>query len=137
MEDHKKLHMVGWGKFIKPKCRGGLGIQEARGRNLTLAAKLCWRMENSKSGGWADVLGKKYMTRHARKPKAHTRTSNAVKIGSSICEKGSKWIVGCNSSLSFWNDKWLNIGTIRSLIEGPLNLGESEVCIGEVIMNTG
>ena len=94
-------------------------------------------MENSKNGGWADVLRKKYMTGYAKKPKAHTRAWNAVKIGSSIYEKGSKWIVGCNSSLSFWNDKWLNIGTIRSLIKGPLNLGESEVCIREVIMNTG
>ncbi|KAK7820590.1 putative ribonuclease h protein [Quercus suber] len=94
-------------------------------------------MENSKSGGWADVLSKKYMVRHARKPKAHTRAWNAVKIGISICEKGSKWTVDCNSSLSFWNDKWLNIGTIRSLIEGPLNQGESEVCIKEVTMDTG
>ena len=40
-EEHKKLHMVGWKKVTKPKCRGGLGIQEASGRNLTLAAKLC------------------------------------------------------------------------------------------------
>ena len=132
-EDHKKLHMVGWGKVTKPKHRGALGIQEARGRNLSLAAKLCWHMENSKSGGWADVLRKKYLTGHARKPKAHTRAWNAVRSGSSICEKGSKWIVGCSSSLSFWNDKWLNIGTIRFLIEGPLNIGESEVCIREVI----
>ena len=136
-EEHKKLHMVGWGKVTKPKCRGGLVIQEARGRNLTLAAKLCWRMENLKSGGWADMLRKKYMAGLARKPKAHTRAWNAVKIGRSICEKGSKWTVGRNSSLSFWNDKWLNIGTIRSLIEGPLNKGESEVCIKEVTMDMG
>ena len=89
------------GKVTKPKRRGGLGIQEARGRNLTLAAKLCWRMENSKSGGWADALRKTYMSRLARKPKAHTRAWNAVKIGRSICEKGSKWTVGCNSPLRF------------------------------------
>ena len=114
-----------------------MGIQEARGRNLTLAAKLCWRMENSKSEGWADVLRKKYMFRLARKPKAYTRAWNVVKIGRSICEKGSKWTVGCNSPLSFWNDKWLNIGSIRSLIEGPLNQGESEVCIKELTTNNG
>ena len=100
-EDHKKLHMVGWGKVTKPKCRGGLGIQEARGRNLTLDAKLCWRMENSKSGGWADVLRKKYMAGPTRKPKAHTSPWNAVKIGRSICGKGSKWTMGYNSPLSF------------------------------------
>ena len=69
-EDHEKLYMVGWGKVTKPKCQGGLGIQEAKGRNLTLVAKLCWRMENSKSEGWADVLRKKYMAGFASKPKA-------------------------------------------------------------------
>ena len=69
------------------------------------------------------------MVGHARKSKAHTRAWNAVKIGRNICVKGSKWTVGYNSLLSFWNDKWLNIGTIRPLIEGPLNQGESEVCI--------
>ena len=42
----------------------------------------------------------------ARKSKAHTRVWNAVKIGRNICVKGSKWTVGCNSLLSFWNDKW-------------------------------
>ena len=57
--------------------------------------------------------------------------------GRDICVKGSKWTVGCNSSLSFWNDKWLNIGTMRSLIEGPLNRGESEVHLKEVITNNG
>ncbi|KAF3944339.1 hypothetical protein CMV_029181 [Castanea mollissima] len=94
-------------------------------------------MENSKNGGWADVLRTKYMVGPSRKPKAHTRAWKAVQIGRDICGKGSKWMVGCNSFLSFWNDKWLNIGTIRSFNEGPLNRGEGEVCIKDVTMNNG
>ena len=43
----------------------------------------------------------------------------------------------CNDPLSFWNDNWLNIGTIKPLIEGSLNQGESEVCIKEVTTNNG
>lgn len=93
--------MSNWKKITRPKRRRGLGIQEARGRNLTLATKLCWRMENSKSGGWAKVLRKKYMTGSARKNKAYTRTWNAVNKGRDICANGSKWTMGCNSSLSF------------------------------------
>ena len=77
------------------------------------------------------------MSGPAIKPKAHTRAWKAVKIGRSICGKGSKWTVGRNSPLSFWNDKWLNIGTIRSLIKGLLNQGKGEVCIKEVTMNNG
>lgn len=94
-------------------------------------------MENSKTGGWVDVLRKKYRSGSATINKAHTRTWNAVSKGRDICLKGSKWTMGCNSPLSFWNDKWLNIGTMGSLIEGPLNRGESEVCIKDVITCNG
>ena len=46
-KEAKKMHMVNWGKVTKPEAKGGLGLQETKGRNLALAAKLCWRMENS------------------------------------------------------------------------------------------
>ena len=45
-ESAKKMHMVNQKKITKPKVKGGLGLQEANGRNLTLAAKLCWRMNH-------------------------------------------------------------------------------------------
>lgn len=54
----KKMHMVNWKKVTKPKAKGGLGLQEAKGRNLTLAAKLSWRMYHCRDVGWAEVLCK-------------------------------------------------------------------------------
>lgn len=51
-----------------------------------------------------------------------------------MCEKGSKWSIGSNSILSFWNDKWLNAGTIRSLIERPLFRGEEEMLVKDVMV---
>ena len=59
----KKMHMVSWSKITKitkPKEKVGLGIQGTKGRNLTLAAKLYWRMTRCKGAGWAEVLHKKY-----------------------------------------------------------------------------
>ena len=56
----KKMHMVNRKKVTKPRAKGGLGLQEAKGRNLTLATKLCWRMHNYRGAGWAEVLCKKY-----------------------------------------------------------------------------
>ena len=56
----KKMHMVNRKKVTKPGAKGGLGLQEAKGRNLTLATKLCWRMHNYRGAGWAEVLRKKY-----------------------------------------------------------------------------
>ena len=35
------MHMICWEKITKPNNRGGLGVHSAKGRNLTLAAKLC------------------------------------------------------------------------------------------------
>ena len=57
------MHMICWEKITKPKNRGGLGVHSAKGRNLTLAAKLCWRIETSENAGWAKVLKKKYRLR--------------------------------------------------------------------------
>lgn len=52
----KKMHMVSWKKITKPKVKGGLGVHDAKGRNVFLAAKLRWQMENSKNANWVEVL---------------------------------------------------------------------------------
>lgn len=39
-EAAKKIHWVGWQKVTKPKDEGGLGLQTAKGRNISLLAKL-------------------------------------------------------------------------------------------------
>ena len=44
-----------------------------------------------------------------------------------ICELVSKWSIGSNSQLSFWDDKLLDLGTIRECIEGPLHKGEVDI----------
>ena len=57
-EATRKIHWVGWHKVTKPKDRGGLGLQTARGRNIALLAKLNWRMHNEK-----DAYGQKCLKR--------------------------------------------------------------------------
>ena len=42
---------------MKPKDQGGLGLHAAKERNLTLAAKLCWRMKNEGEKPWQRYLG--------------------------------------------------------------------------------
>ena len=41
----KKMHWIGWEKVIKPKGEGGLGLQIAKRRNISLLAKLNWRFQ--------------------------------------------------------------------------------------------
>lgn len=59
----------------------------------------------------------------------------AMKKGKGICDRGAKWTIGSNSSLNFWHDKWLNVGTLRSLIEGPLAREEDNLMVKDVITN--
>ena len=128
----KRMHMVSWKKITKPKARGGLGVHDAKGRNVSLAAKLCWRMDQSTNAKWAEVLRKKYQVRLDRKSKAHFRVWTAVLKGKEVCNKGSKWTIGSNSSLSFWFDKWMGAGMVRELVEGPLNREEELLTIKDV-----
>lgn len=44
MSEKKRMHLVGWNEIVKPKEEGGLGIQAARAKNITLLSKLNWRM---------------------------------------------------------------------------------------------
>ena len=44
MREKKRMHLVGWNEIVKPKEEGGLGIQAARAKNITLLSKLNWRM---------------------------------------------------------------------------------------------
>ena len=54
-----------------------------------------------------------------------------------MLNRGSKWVVGRDSHLSLWNDKWLDKGTLRSLISSPLNRGEESTCLNEVTNFSG
>ena len=54
------MHMVGWSKIVKSKDEGGLGIQEARAKNIALLSKLNWRMYHEQDALWAKVILKKY-----------------------------------------------------------------------------
>ena len=47
-EAAKKIHWVGWDKMIKSKEEGGLGLQLAKGKNITLLSKLNWRFHTEK-----------------------------------------------------------------------------------------
>ena len=46
--------------MIKSKEEGGLGLQSAKGKNITLLSKLNWRFHNEKKAPWARVLNLKY-----------------------------------------------------------------------------
>ena len=114
IEHKKKLHLVSWKKISKAKKDGGLGLQLAKERNITLLAKLNWQFHQEKDSLWTHVLAHKYKYRKKKanllKPRSCSTTWATLKKGEPIFMKGTKWIASMNSGLSFWHDKWLNDG---------------------------
>ena len=89
-------------------------------------------MKNEGEKPWAKVLRHKYCRRADSSKAPKSRTWAAIKKGVTLCEKGMKWVLSSNSQLSFWVDKWLDFGSLRSCIEGPPNKGEEELRVLDV-----
>ena len=141
-ETKKKVHLVSWQKITKPKSKGGLGIQAAKPKNIALLAKLNWRLKTETTSLWSRVLHHKYRKDSRPAPaimkfRTCSNTWSAIRKGVDVFKKGSKWVVGNNSQLSLWNDKWLDKGPLRSLISGPFNRGEEYTRLKEIASYSG
>ena len=108
--------MISWSMITRAKKEGGLRLQAARPKNLSLLAKLNWRYKMEKDKDWVRVLSNKYRNLNM----SRSYEWMGMKRGNGILEQGTKWKVGSNNKLNFWYDKWLDMGSVRSLIEGPL-----------------
>lgn len=133
----KKLHLMGWEKIMKKKGEGGLGIQATKPKNTTLLAKLNWRFKTKKSSLWVKFLshkhcGQRRSTRNLLNFPFCSIIWSVIRKGEATFAKGFKWVAGKESGLSFWIDKWMDKGTLRSLIYGLLNRGEEKVRLKDV-----
>ena len=78
---------------MKPKDEGGLGIQEARAKNIALLSKLNWRMYQKRDASWTKVILKKYYVSsrvRSRDPEKLPSSPNwkAINLGFTIFKKG-------------------------------------------------
>ena len=134
-ENRRKLHLVGWKKITKAKSDGGLGLQSVKERNIALLAKLNWRFHKDRDSLWARVLIHKYFNRRRQnlfKPRICSPTWTTLSKDELVFKRGVEWIIGTDSSFSFWNNKWLNDGALRGLIAGPFQRGEDSLLLKDV-----
>ena len=113
-------------------------MQEAKGRNITLLAKLNWRFHNEDDALWVRVLKRKYCNSRRLNVVNIDRLPcsqiwRAIKKGRETLNKGSMWVVHRGSNLSFWLDNWTCKGPIRSLIHGSLTREASQWKIKDVL----
>ena len=137
LADKKSMHWVGWKKVTTPKEVGVLSIQVAKGRNTTLLAKLNWRFHTESESQWAKVLRLKYCTNQHINSRNEaslpcSRTWGSMRKGEVVFKKGVTWILGYESSLSFWHDNWSKVGTLRSIIQGPLTIESNMLKVKDV-----
>ena len=115
----------------KAKRRRWSWNSSGKAKNTILLAKLNWRFHLEKSSLWVRVLSQKYRSqgrssRNQANQISCSLTWAAIKKGEAIFKKGSKWIVGRVCRLSLWFVKWLEKGTLRSLILDLLNKGKEK-----------
>lgn len=140
-DEKRNMHMVKWSMVTLPKVLRGLGLHSIRDKNLALLAKLCWRLASSQDSPWAAMLAAKYltskrMTEDGRKLPCSSMWS-ACKKGGPIYVKGLKWSVRSGESIKFWMDYWLSEGSLRSLIQGPLNRDEKKLTVRQYLVHEG
>ena len=58
-------------------------------------------------------------------------------LGEEIFKKGTKWLLGYERKLEFWNDNWTNHGPLRKIIQGTLSKEATNLKIKEVVDYTG
>ena len=134
----KSMHWVGWKKVTTPKNVGGLSIQAAKGRNTALLAKLNWIFHTKRESQWAKALRLKYCTNQCLNSWNEvslpcSRTWRSLKKGETIFKKGTTRVLGYESSLSFWHDRWSKVGILRSIIQGPLTTESNRLKIKDVV----
>ena len=126
--------MVGWNKIVKFKEEGGLGIQEARAKNIALLSKLNWRTYQEQEASWAKVILNKYCSSsrvRSRDPEKLPSSPNwkAINFRFPTFKKGILWGIGNGIRVSMWLDNWVNC---KAMIEGPLRQEEQIIKVADL-----
>lgn len=135
-ENKRKLHLVGKETTFRPKIEGGLGIRNQKLMNKAFMAKLGWKLAQGPPNLAQKCIMSKYIHDHKVTPFANgSPVWRSIGRGWDILDKHGEWILGTGEDISFWHDDWLNIGTIRSKVQGPLNLVEDHRKVSTLVEN--
>lgn len=114
-------HLVKWERICQSRDRGGLNIREARLVNLSLLAKLGWRVASGDNPLWCAALKSKYLRNASFWDVPQRQNSsgvwNSILASRDIVRRGTRWRIGSNSLLNFWTDAWLPEGPLASCMQ--------------------
>ncbi|WRX10498.1 Reverse transcriptase zinc-binding domain - like 2 [Theobroma cacao] len=125
--EKKKIHFVNWTTVCKPKSQGGLGILDLELKNRALLSKWLWRYANEPDYLWRIVVaainklnpsfmipsGKvsnlSFLWKQISKPLLPGNNYHNFVIS------GFGHSLGNGTTISFWNDAWLENSTLSVL----------------------
>ena len=109
--DRRSLHWVDWQTLASPKVQGGMGFWNLEMFNLAMLGKHGWRMITNPESLCCRVLKGKYFPlrgfMHATVPKNASATWRAIIAGREALKVGLIRRIGDGSSVSIWNDTWI------------------------------
>ncbi|XP_026410582.1 uncharacterized protein LOC113305796 [Papaver somniferum] len=110
-DGEKDCFPKGWIDIALPKELGGLNIRQTDILNLTLLAKLAWRMVENPDDKWSCILrGKYFMNANPlcdSVPKQGSWIWKGICTGLDIIKKNYVWEIGNGKSIHIWKDNWI------------------------------
>ncbi|XP_060668149.1 uncharacterized protein LOC132799707 [Ziziphus jujuba] len=102
------LALKAWKDICKPKDLGGLGFRRFKDMNLSLLAKIGWKLANGEDCLWTQTLRVKYLQNstffgYKEKKGAPSVWQGLTKVRK-ILRKGSCYHLGDGSSIDIWQD---------------------------------
>ncbi|KAF7812763.1 ribonuclease H [Senna tora] len=113
----RRMHLINWDHICQPKREGGLGLFKSRNRNISLLAKLNWRIMDDHNKVWAKCI------QHYQEGiiKGYSTIGRGIRWGKELLDRGTISLVMNGNNTSFWKDNWTGLGPLSSLVQGPLN----------------
>lgn len=66
-DQKNKFHLANWNLVTTKKSNGGLGLKNAKTKNLSLLASLAWRLANNTTNLWALTMLRRYSQKPSEK----------------------------------------------------------------------
>lgn len=128
--EKRKIHLISWDTITKGKEEGGLGLHKSEVKNRALLASLAWMALKNPNSTWSRVITSKYLN---RTNKFVSRTWKNIQGGWLDCKGATRWTIYTGQRVKFFEDTWLPLSnSIRSMIHGPLNIGEDDMLITDL-----
>lgn len=136
-KDSKKIiHLIGKEFTFLPKSQGGLGIISHHDLSTIYMARLWWKMSQGPSNLAQECIQSKYVLENRVIPfKNSSKIWKSIGIGWPLLNENKVWVIGNGNQISLWEDNCLGIGSLRSLIHGPLMQGEQNLTLRDVGVN--